>query len=327
LAQANKSFSDYYADALAKQPVAAAAPPIVRKKLVAPKGKPKKSEGNDPISWLLDMVSRPLYAATNTVDAAMNAGSKASQKKTGDLFDKGDVLGGIGSIAGNLGDVLSAPVRGLLSTDKKDKHTTSRLIEKGTDTVGAFDPKYKDVEDNVNPWLKGGLGLAGDILGDPLTYVPVAGIVAAGSKIKSLAKGGAAVAGDATKAVTEGIKARNVKNVDTEAPIPTTIEPVKSPDPIDVPTQTIPEQAVVPDLPVAPSPLAAVAKPAPLPDAPSVQLAGAKKLPAAQTFLETLKTPPAAPAVGGPDWAKFPGGKMPSQSEWHQDACRQEPVS
>ena len=98
------------------------------------------------------------------------------------------------------------------------------------------------------------------------------------------------------------------------------------PEAADLPP-LVPEQAVVPDLPVVPkaSPLEAVATPTPLPDAPSVQLAGAKKLPAAQTFLESLKTP-AAPAVGGPDWAKFPGGKgMPSQAQWLANVAKAAP--
>jgi hypothetical protein len=336
MAQASKSFSDYYAEALSKQPAAPSAQPIVRKKLVVNKGtgdKAKANKPNNPISWLLDMVSRPLYAVTNTVDAAMNAGSKERQQERADLFDKGDVLGGLGAIAGDVGDVVSAPVRGLLSTDKKDKHLASDLIEKGTDTVGAFNPDYKDVEDNVNPWVKGGFGLAGDIALDPLTYVPIAGIVAAGSKIAKAAKGGAAIAGGATKAVSDGIRtAREAKAaeklavdaVDVGESVPVAA-PAKAAEATDL-APIVPEQAVVPDLPVAPKelPVAAAAAPAPvLPDAPSAQLAAANKLPAANSFLDTLKTPIAA--TTGPDWSKFPGGKMPSVNQWFLNMAREAP--
>src|SRR5690606_19794778 len=119
----------------------------------------------DPLSWLVDFISRPLYAATETADSfleAPEAGRRAQQK-----IDSGDFLGGVGDYAANLGKIASAPLRGLFSTHEDDKRLTSDLIEKGTDTFGKeFNPEYVDEQDNVNPVLKGILGFVGDVAGD-----------------------------------------------------------------------------------------------------------------------------------------------------------------
>lgn len=166
----------------------------------------------DALGWLTDMLSRPLYAVTNTIDNAMDTGAAINKRVA-----NGE---GLGAVAEEFGKGASANsfARGLFSTDKADKHLTSELIEKGTDTVGQVlrkggvrnDPEYEDVEDNVNPILKGVAGFVGDVTLDPLTYVPGAAIASVGKKLLAggkgaldIAKGGTAV----TKATLDTEKA------------------------------------------------------------------------------------------------------------------------
>jgi len=156
----------------------------------------KSNEPQDALSWLTDIISRPLFGVTNMVSASFNQAAKGPAIR--EKFDSGDVLGGIGDVLGGAVDQLAAPIRGVFSTDTKDKHYTSDLIEQGTDTAGALiDPdNYVDVQDNVNPLLKGVAGFVGDVGADPLTYVPGGMILSAGKK---LVKGG--------KLLTEGVRA------------------------------------------------------------------------------------------------------------------------
>ncbi len=153
----------------------------------------------DPISWLLDMASRPLFSQTNKANSVLNQIEKSADIR--DKFAHGDVLGGIGDVVGGAVDILTAPVRGLVSTNKEDKNYTSDLIEKGTDVIGdATNPGYVNEKDNVNPVLKGVLGFVGDVAADPLTYVPGAAIATAGRGIVKGARGAAALGKGAVEA-------------------------------------------------------------------------------------------------------------------------------
>jgi hypothetical protein len=133
-------------------------------------------------------------------------------------FQSGDVGGGIGDVLGTIGKDITAPLRGVLSTNKDDKRTTSDLIEKGTDTFGKrLDKNYKDTQDNVNPVLKGILGFAGDVALDPTTYIPGAQIAKVGQLIGKGAKAGLDVASAAGKAGADAVKARKASEVVDEA--------------------------------------------------------------------------------------------------------------
>lgn len=135
----------------------------------------------DFLSSFIDIISRPLFAVTETFDSALDSvekGEQASKK-----FQSGDVMGGIGDTLGMIGEQVTAPVRGMFSTNRADKRTTSELIEKTTDVIGKrSNPEYVDEQDNVNPWVKGIAGFAGDVALDPLTWIPG---VAIGTAIKS----------------------------------------------------------------------------------------------------------------------------------------------
>ena len=75
--------------------------------------------------------------------------------------------------------------RGFWSSVTMDKNSDdfvygSDLIENVSDNVGKrFDPNYVDRENNIDPKLKFGAGLAIDIFADPITYLP-GGIIASG---------------------------------------------------------------------------------------------------------------------------------------------------
>lgn len=201
----SKSFDDYRREALASQKSAGASS-TSRKKIdlsgltAASKKQAEDKAPQDPLSWLVDIASRPLRTQTERVDSFLD-----TQKHTAEKLRKGDTLGAAGESAmGFLDQMTGAGLRGLFSTDKEDQRTSSDLIEKASDTVGGdFDPSYEDVQDNVNPLVKGVAGFAGDVALDPLTYVPGAAFVSVGKKIASLSKlgkGGAKAFEDAARA-------------------------------------------------------------------------------------------------------------------------------
>lgn len=164
-----KPFSQYLAEAKAKYGAtsARAASPQSYKieNLPAKKGTPE-----DFLSTVIDIASRPLYAVTETVQSGLEWAEKA---QSGQPYDVG----------AELGKTISAPVRGLLSTNKDDKPMTSDLMEQTSDVINKSNPNYVDVKDNVNPVAKGVVGFIGDVALDPLTYVPLAGIASVGAKV------------------------------------------------------------------------------------------------------------------------------------------------
>jgi hypothetical protein len=175
-----KSFSQYLAEAQAQ--IGKSSPSATR--TFTPIGSAPKAPGDqDALSWFIDILSRPMRAVQNPVNQAMNEAQKIiDAEKTGQSYD---VLGGIGN-------VLTAGPRGFFSQNPEDQPAGNQLIEKGTDVIGQVnDPNYKNVEDNVNPWVKGIGGFALDVGLDPLTYVPGAVFAKIGSGIAKGVKGAA----------------------------------------------------------------------------------------------------------------------------------------
>ena len=147
------------------------------------KPSPSKPGKQDALSWFIDILSRPMRAVQNPVNQAMNESQKIiDSQKTGKPYD---VLGGIGNVA-------TAGIRGFLSTNPEDQPAGNQLIEKGTDVIGQVNNRnYKNVEDNVNSWVKGIGGFALDVGMDPLTYVPGAVFAKIGSGLAKGVKGAA----------------------------------------------------------------------------------------------------------------------------------------
>ena len=170
-------------------PASAVQAPIKMPKLTVAGGK-NSNNAQNPLQWLVDIISRPLYGVTDTATGLVNSFVNQQEvlRKGGSLLDA----------APSAYDALlkNNALTGMFSTDKANKNTTGMVIEHATDRFGKLaDPTYKDTVNNVNPVLKGVLGFAGDVGLDPLTYIPGA----------ILLKGVKAVAG-AGKALTEGVR-------------------------------------------------------------------------------------------------------------------------
>jgi hypothetical protein len=109
----------------------------------------------------IDFVSRPLYAVTNIADKALDLPAR---------FSEGEAFQGLGALA-------ASPVTGFLSKSRDNKNYTSDLIEKSSDVFNKGRKGYVDVKDNVDPVFKGVAGFAGDVVLDPLSWVPGAQVV------------------------------------------------------------------------------------------------------------------------------------------------------
>ena len=228
------SFMDYYEDELKKRQTSKA--PSSGVPLSSLKGS-SENEGllstSNPIGWTLDMISRPFYGVSNVVDKSLDSVAKQDE-----LYDKGDVGGGLAEALGNIAATPGRFLEGLFSNDRSAKNSTSELIEKGTDTFGkAHNPDYVDVQDNVNPVVKGVLGFAGDVAGDPLTWIPggvlLSGAKAAGKGLKAgatAAKDGALAAKDSIQAAKAVKGAEAVEELAQEAPKAAKVKPLAEPD-------------------------------------------------------------------------------------------------
>lgn len=151
------------------------------------------------IDWGMDILSRPLFGVTNVIHDLINEGTDlASGKKS-----IGDEIAA--NPLGPAGSFLS----GFFSTNPDTHRYTSDVIESATDKIGsAVDPNYKDVPNNVNPALKGALGIVGDIGLDPTTYIPGAQVLKGIELAKNAAKGTTALAKDGLTAVKEAAEAK-----------------------------------------------------------------------------------------------------------------------
>ena len=207
------SFMDYYADELKKRqgttPAASKPAGVSLSSLRKSSEKNILEDTSNPIGWTLDILSRPLFGITNTINKTAEQSATAQKK-----LNEGDGGGAALETAGAALFAVPRFLQGVFSNDANDKRYTADTIEHVTDTFGANDPNYKDVENNVDPLAKGILGFAGDIALDPLTYLPPAWIGKAGTLIKSGAKAGTEV----TKGAIEGAKGA-VKGAETAAEV------------------------------------------------------------------------------------------------------------
>ncbi len=149
----------------------------------------------DFLSWLGDIVSRPLFGVTELANSVV------------DVFDP--TKKNIDPLA-KAWNIATAVPRGIFSTDQADKAYTGDTLERIQDVVGKnTDPKYVDTANNLNPVGKGIIGFAGDVLLDPLTWVPGGQIVKAGQMLRKGAKTatGAIKQATAAKATNAGVAA------------------------------------------------------------------------------------------------------------------------
>lgn len=145
--------------------------------LPAPGRSMEDPDPQTPLNWIVDIISRPLFAVTDTIYGISETNARAREGQ------------GFGALSGFL---EHNPLTGLLSTNKGNKRTFGDLMEDISDRHGPLDdPNYVDTDDNVDPAIKGGVGFALDVVLDPLTWIP--GTV--------LAKGGKAVLSGGKKVV------------------------------------------------------------------------------------------------------------------------------
>jgi hypothetical protein len=165
--------------------------------------KPPDQNTPDPISWAFDMLSRPMRAVENSVAATNNSIVDAVKLwRDGGPGTSKPQVADAKAILGDAGEMVSAPFRGLFSTNAEDQKAGAEHIEQAVDKWGELDPNYKNVKDNVNPWVKGILGFGADVALDPLTYVPgpdiLKGVKAAadgvGAVVKTVKGGGGGIA-------------------------------------------------------------------------------------------------------------------------------------
>jgi hypothetical protein len=208
-----KSFSSYLNDARKKYGVSQPTQkPLNYTPL--PKGTFKeKQEPQSPLSWLVDILSRPMRAVQNPINVAATEAKKRATE------------GANYNVVGGFFNQLTSPITGFFSTDEQFQPTGSDLIENVTDAIGmTTDKRYKDEQDNVNTALKGGLGFAIDVASDPLTYVPggiATSFVRGGVKGVQAVNKGVQVAEEVSKvAEATGVAAAKAKATSTSVTKP-----------------------------------------------------------------------------------------------------------
>lgn len=152
----------------------------------------------------VDILSRPLRLVTNPILKSLELQEKAKEFRERELA--GEEIS-FGERVAPVGSLLAAPLTGFFSDDPENKPYWSDIIEKGNDVANLYNPQYEDVKDNVNPVVKGIAGFAGDVLLDPLTWIPGAAI-AKGVQIATRGAKGA------TEAVSKAVQA--AKGASTE---------------------------------------------------------------------------------------------------------------
>lgn len=178
------TFADYYRQMAAAAPQQSPSSGLPKYDFSSLEGFGKKIEEERPygvIDTILDILGRPFYGVTNAITGISEG--IAESRETGNPLAA--VGGGLAAPTNFLSGLFNA------SADGSDvKRTFSDVMEEQTDRHGKIDnPEYRDTENNVDPVLKGVLGFVGDVVLDPLTWIPGA-IIAKGGK--ALLEGGKA---------------------------------------------------------------------------------------------------------------------------------------
>lgn len=128
---------------------------------------------------LVDIASRPLRIVSNPVMKALELPEKYDALRTEEAAG-GEVS--FGEKLAPVGSLIAAPFTGFFSDKDENKPYWSDIIEKTRDVANRSNPGYIDVENNVDPVVKGTLGFVGDVVLDPLSWVPGMGFVKVGEK-------------------------------------------------------------------------------------------------------------------------------------------------
>jgi hypothetical protein len=204
LPPADDSFTRYYQEYLQQMGGSSAAP-----KQIQPLDVRKKGQGEQlgVLGRTIDILSRPLRLVSNPVMQALELPFKLDDIKARE--SSGEIV----PTTEKLGTYLNAlpPIaafKGFVSDKPENKPYWSDIIEQASDTFNKNDPNYVDIEDNVNPVVKGVAGFVGDVALDPLTWVPAAwiakGIQATGRGAKAVKGATKGLTGASSKVAAEG---------------------------------------------------------------------------------------------------------------------------
>ena len=149
----------------------------------------------------IDFISRPLYAATNIADKALDLPGAFEEAER--LRSLGQSDEAASTTIKALGNFATSGFTGLFAQSKDNKNLWSDIIEKNKDVANRNNPNYVDTENNVNPALKGTVGFIGDVVLDPINLIPGA-LIAKG--VLGVGKAAGAV-GKAVKRTVVGEKA------------------------------------------------------------------------------------------------------------------------
>ena len=132
---------------------------------------------------LVDIASRPLRIVSNPVMKAVELPEKYEalrmEEAAGGEVSFGEKIAPVASL-------IAAPFTGFFSDKEKNKPYWSDIIEKAVDVNNLNNRSYIDTDNNVNPVAKGIVGFVGDVVLDPLSWVPGMGFIKVGEKSAAL---------------------------------------------------------------------------------------------------------------------------------------------
>lgn len=132
---------------------------------------------------LVDIASRPLRIVSNPVMKALELPEKYEalrmEEAAGGEVSFGEKIAPVGSL-------IAAPFTGFFSDKDENKPYWSDILEKVVDVDNRNNPGYVDTDNNANPVTKGVVGFIGDVVLDPLSWVPGMGFVKVGEKSAAL---------------------------------------------------------------------------------------------------------------------------------------------
>lgn len=170
---------------------------------------------------LVDIASRPLRIVSNPVMKALELPEKY------EALERERAAGGEVSFGENLapvGSLIAAPFTGFFSDKEENKPYWSDIVEKVSDVSNRKDPLYRDVENNVDPIIAGTVGFIGDVVLDPLSWVPGMGFIKVGEKSAALYNKLGKVTGATAVGKAAGRVATNIAERIRGPKVPETVE-------------------------------------------------------------------------------------------------------
>ena len=187
-------------------------------------GFPKRAGAPNEMGFLgrlVDIASRPLRIVSNPVMKALELPEKYEalrmEEAAGGEVSFGEKIAPVGSL-------IAAPFTGFFSDKEENKPYWSDIIEKTVDVSNRNNPGYIDIADNANPVSKGLGGFIGDVVLDPLSWVPGMGFIKVGEKSAALYNKLGKVTGATAVGKAAGRVATNIAERIRGPKVPETVE-------------------------------------------------------------------------------------------------------